>query len=116
VVKEALTEVKSIQETTITHIVNLFSDKEESQEKMKTPELESDNHKIDFGLSEEEKKSLKVGETKNGVTKEEILAYFHVGRGNITVLKKQIDGAKKDAFVREYVDLGVKSERYTCLA
>jgi hypothetical protein len=70
-----------------------------SVEKMETPELESQSYKIDFGLSDEEKKSLKIGETKNGVTKEERDSNL----GSIIVLRKDL---APFAFVFELTDDG----------
>jgi hypothetical protein len=108
--------MEEVQAKILDNIMEKDTQTTSSIEKMKIPELESENYKIDLGLSEEEKKSLKVGETKNDVIKKKILAYFHVGRGDIIVLKKQIEGAKKNAFVWEYMDEGVLSERHAYLA
>ena len=76
------------------------SEKKESKEKMKTPELEKDNHKIDKELSVDEK-------LKKGWKKEKTTAYINWTEKKVTVLKKQIEGSQKDAFVREYLDDGV---------
>lgn len=76
----------------------LVSDKK-SVEKMKTPEFEDENHKIDFWLSDEEKKTLAVGETKNQVTKENRPFRINWKRINIDVLKKEL---APGAYVREY--------------
>ena len=89
-------------ETSATIFNELVSDKK-SVEEMKIPEFESENHKIDFGLTAEEKKSLKINETINGVTKEERPALVNWIQTKINVLKKEL---APGAYVWEYIDDG----------
>ncbi len=78
--------------------------KKESKEKMKTPQLEKENHKIDKGMSVDEK-------LKNGWKKEKnVPAYIDGVEKKVTVLKKTIEWWAKDAFVWEYIDDGVMSK------
>ena len=73
----------------------------EAKEKMKTPQLEKENHKIDQGMSLEEK-------LKNGWKKEKnVFAYINGVEKKVAVLKKTIEWWAKDAFVWEYIDDGV---------
>ncbi len=71
-------------------------EKSESKEKMKTPELKSENHKIDKWLSKKEKLAQWWKE-------EERPAYINGTEMKIKVLKKEL---AKDAYVREYQDNG----------
>lgn len=70
------------------------SEKKESKEKMNTPELESENHKIDQGKSKKEKLA-------EGWKEEERPAYINGSETKIKVLKKEL---APGAFVWEYQD------------
>jgi len=70
--------------------------KKESKEKMKTPQLETENHKIDKWKSKKEKLAEWWKE-------EERPAYINGTETKIKVLKKEL---AKGAFVREYQDDG----------
>ena len=64
---------------------------------MKPQRLEQENHKIDKGLSLKDK-------LDKGWKKETVPAYVNGVEKKVTVIKKQIEGANKDAFVWEYIE------------
>lgn len=67
------------------------------------PVLEKKYYSIP-SLSDEQKKSMNVGETIEWWIKEESTWYINNKKCSIVIIKKYIEGEKKDAYVREYVD------------
>ena len=67
------------------------------KERMDILELEEENHKIDKNLSINQK-------IKQGWKKVKLFGDIDWKKEMITMLRKKIDGSKKNAFVREYIE------------
>jgi len=79
--------------------------KDEFKEEQEKIELEKENYKIS-SLTDGKKENMEVWETVDGWKKDASTAIIDWKQVQITVLKKQIDGANPNAFVREYLDDG----------
>ncbi|HRU50277.1 MAG TPA: hypothetical protein P5155_02115 [Candidatus Absconditabacterales bacterium] len=96
---ERVGDPKTVTKEDIQNAVDFFygkTEKKESKETMEKPQLESENYKIDKGLTKKEK-------LDQGWKEEERLAYINGIETNIKVLKKELT---EGAFVREYQDDG----------
>jgi hypothetical protein len=77
------------------------NDVRESSEKM--PVLKKKYHTIP-SLSEDQKKTMNVGEEIDWWVKEELISYINNKKCSTIIIKKKIEGEKQDAYVREYID------------